>query len=40
MSGWVVGQDNGLTTNPRAVQLTMEACVTQATSRAPLEAVT
>ncbi len=31
---WVVGQDNGLTINPRAVKLTMEAGVTQTTSRA------
>jgi CO/xanthine dehydrogenase Mo-binding subunit len=37
---WVVGQDNGLTINPRAVKLTMEAGVTQTTSRALLEEVT
>src|SRR5262249_32936693 len=34
------GQDNGLTINPRAVQLTMEAGVTQTTSRALWEEVT
>jgi CO/xanthine dehydrogenase Mo-binding subunit len=37
---WVVGQDNGLTINPRAVKLTMEAGVTQTTSRALMEEVT
>ncbi|HWE60403.1 MAG TPA: molybdopterin cofactor-binding domain-containing protein [Chloroflexota bacterium] len=37
---WVVGQDNGLTINPRAVELTMEAGVTQTTSRALVEQVT
>ena len=37
---WVVGQDNGLTINPRAIKLTMEAGVTQTTSRALLEEVT
>ncbi|HEY8286349.1 MAG TPA: molybdopterin cofactor-binding domain-containing protein [Chloroflexota bacterium] len=37
---WVVGQDNGLAINPRALKLTMEAGVTQTTSRALLEEVT
>jgi nicotinate dehydrogenase subunit B len=37
---WVVGQDNGLTINPRMVKLTMEAGVTQTTSRALIEEVT
>jgi len=37
---WVAGQDNGLTINPRAVKLTMEAGVTQTTSRALMEEVT
>jgi hypothetical protein len=37
---WVVGQDNGLTINPRLVKLTMEAGVTQTTSRTLIEEVT
>lgn len=37
---FVVGQDNGLTINPRAVKLHMEAGVTQTTSRTLLEEVT
>lgn len=37
---WVVGQDNGLAINPRMLKLTMEAGVTQTTSRALLEEVT
>ncbi|HWE64132.1 MAG TPA: molybdopterin cofactor-binding domain-containing protein [Chloroflexota bacterium] len=37
---FIVGQDNGLTVNPRAVELTMEAAITQTTSRALWEEVT
>jgi CO/xanthine dehydrogenase Mo-binding subunit len=37
---FVIGQDNGLTINPRAVKLTMEAGVTQQTSRTLWEEVT
>jgi CO/xanthine dehydrogenase Mo-binding subunit len=37
---FVVGQDNGLTINPRAVKLTMEAGVTQTISRTLWEEVT
>ena len=37
---WVVGQDNGLVINSRAIKLTMETGVTQTTSRALLEEVT
>jgi CO/xanthine dehydrogenase Mo-binding subunit len=37
---FIVGQDNGQTVNPRAVELTMEAAITQTTSRALWEEVT
>jgi nicotinate dehydrogenase subunit B len=36
----VAGQDNGLTINPRAVKLHMEAAITQTVSRTLLEEVT
>jgi nicotinate dehydrogenase subunit B len=37
---FVVGQDNGLTINPRQVEIQIETCVVQTTSRAMLEEIT
>jgi CO/xanthine dehydrogenase Mo-binding subunit len=37
---FIVGQDNGQTVNPKAVEATMEAAITQTTSRALWEEVT
>lgn len=40
VDNFYIGQDNGLTINPRAVELTMETCVTQTVSRALFEEMT